>query len=118
MMNNQNAKPKKSDVELKTDLYIIVAVGIQFILCIVGAIFAESYWHMVGCKLQYMNLNENDPVNCENWFLGGVIAFGSWFLMLMNFVPISLMVTLEMVKFLQGMYIAWDFKMFDLEKGQ
>jgi phospholipid-transporting ATPase len=56
--------------------------------------------------------------NCEHFFLGGIVGFGSWFLMLMNFVPISLMVTLEMVKFLQGMYIAWDFKIFDEEKGQ
>jgi hypothetical protein len=64
-----------------------------------------------------MVAKKNDPANCENWFVGGIVSFGSWFLMLMNFVPISLMVTLEMVKFLQGMFINWDFKMFDEEKG-
>jgi hypothetical protein len=44
MMNNQKAKPKKSDVEIKTDKYILVAVGIQALLCLTGAIIAEAYW--------------------------------------------------------------------------
>ena len=35
----------------------------------------------------------------------------TWFLILMNFVPISLMVTLETVKFLQGWFINRDWRM-------
>ena len=35
----------------------------------------------------------------------------------MNFVSISLLVTLEMVKFFQAMFIAWDWMIFDEEKG-
>jgi P-type E1-E2 ATPase len=31
-------------------------------------------------------------------------------------VPISLLVTLEMCKFLQGMFINWDIRIFDYEK--
>jgi phospholipid-transporting ATPase len=42
--------------------------------------------------------------------------FGSWFLAMMNFVSISLLVTLEMVKFTQGMFIEYDFMMYDEEK--
>ena len=36
---------------------------------------------------------------------------------MMLFVPISLIVSLEMVKFLQGIFIGWDWMMFDEEKG-
>ena len=33
-----------------------------------------------------------------------------------NMVPISLMVTLELVKFLQAFFIQWDYSIYDLEK--
>lgn len=42
---------------------------------------------------------------------------GTWFLSLSNIVPISLMVTLECVKFVQATFIQWDVTIFDLEKG-
>jgi phospholipid-transporting ATPase len=37
---------------------------------------------------------------------------------MMNFVSISLLVTLEMVKFIQAQFISWDNIIFDTEKGQ
>ena len=40
---------------------------------------------------------------------------GSWILMLTNFVPISLMVSLEIVKYWQGMFMSNDFLMYDTE---
>lgn len=42
--------------------------------------------------------------------------FGSWILMLTNFVPISLIVTLELVKFWQGMFMSYEFLMYDPEQ--
>ena len=33
-----------------------------------------------------------------------------------NFVSISLLVSLEMVKFTQGKFMQWDWMMYDLEK--
>lgn len=41
--------------------------------------------------------------------------FGSWVLMLTNFVPISLIVTLELVKFWQGSFMSMDYLMFNQE---
>ena len=43
--------------------------------------------------------------------------FGKWFLAMMNFVAISLLVSLEMVKFWQGVFIGYDWMIFDDEKG-
>lgn len=40
---------------------------------------------------------------------------GSWVLMLVNFVPISLILTLELVKFWQGLFMSTDYLMFDKE---
>jgi len=38
---------------------------------------------------------------------------GIWALALMNFVAISLLVSLEIVKFCQGVFIEWDYMIFD-----
>jgi len=45
-----------------------------------------------------------------------LVSFGTWFLALMNFVAISLMVTLEMIKFFQAYFIQEDWMMYDEEK--
>jgi len=40
---------------------------------------------------------------------------GSWILIFCNFVPISLLVTLEMVKFFQGTFMENDLEIFDAD---
>lgn len=40
----------------------------------------------------------------------------NWFLIFTNFVPISLLITLEMVKLIQGFFINWDLKLWDEHK--
>jgi phospholipid-transporting ATPase len=52
-----------------------------------------------------MVLDPNKAASTVNFFLELAISFGTWFLALMNFVPISLMVSLEVVKFFQGYFI-------------
>ena len=44
------------------------------------------------------------------------VAFGTWFIGFMDLVPISLMVTLEVVKFIQAKFIQLDFMIYDVEK--
>lgn len=41
---------------------------------------------------------------------------GTWILIFTNFVPISLMVTLELVKFWQAMFMSSDYMMYDEEQ--
>lgn len=42
--------------------------------------------------------------------------FGTWILLFTNMVPISLLVTLEIVKFWQARYICWDADIYSVEK--
>ena len=44
--------------------------------------------------------------------------FGTWILIFTNLVPISLLVTMEMIKFIQGIFISWDIEIYDIEKNQ
>ena len=41
---------------------------------------------------------------------------GTWVLIFTNLVPISLLVTMEMVKYIQGMFISWDIDMYDQQQ--
>jgi hypothetical protein len=45
-----------------------------------------------------------------------LIVIGRWFLILQCFVSISLLVSLEMVKFFQGTFMEYDWMMYDEEK--
>lgn len=49
-------------------------------------------------------------------FQNAIVAFMLWFIALMNFVSISLLVTLEMVKLMQGIFIESDWMLYDIEK--
>jgi len=44
--------------------------------------------------------------------------FGQWMLNFTNLVPISLLVTLEVVKFMQAWFIVQDHYMYDLDLDQ
>lgn len=42
-----------------------------------------------------------------------LVNFGRWFIIMMNFVSISLLVSLEMTKFIQAIFIEKDWMMYD-----
>ena len=46
-----------------------------------------------------------------------LISTGVWFIAIMNFVPISMLVTLEMVNFIQAFYITVDIRVCDEPRG-
>ena len=60
----------------------------------------------------YLNFDKRDQWN-TNWFLLFVKTTGTWILIFTSFVPISLLVTLEIVKFFQGFFMQWDVLMYD-----
>ena len=44
-----------------------------------------------------------------------LVKFGTWFLIVLNVIPISLMVTKEMVSFIQALFMQYDIEMFDFQ---
>jgi len=63
----------------------------------------------------YLSFNRSDSWN-SNWFLLFVKTTGTWILIFTNFVPISLIVTLELVKLWQGSFMGLDVLMYDAEQ--
>lgn len=63
-------------------------------------------------------LGTNHVENDKSFYLLYLEYAGSWFLMFTNLVPISLLVCLETVKFLQGFILSSDVQMYDYENDK
>jgi magnesium-transporting ATPase (P-type) len=91
MQNSQKSRFKQSKMEIKMNRLIIYIVIVQACLCIIIAVVG-SIWYKE-------NDAENDYLPFD-WAVGtdGVITYFSYFLLLNTMLPISLIVTLELVK--------------------
>ena len=84
---------------------------LQIFFSLTGAIVCAQ-WTQENTDSSYMAMDKGDFAKQD---LGFTIATmtGSWILIFCNFVPISLLVTLEMVKFFQGTFMDMDVDMYD-----
>lgn len=134
MMNSAKSISKKSKLEDSINYYLLMGMLIQFVLCVFAAVYftsnAAAQWQNLDETPYYLMLNETyeistlgvvtsnstytvSPTSFSQVVQSLGIGFGKWVLVLMNFVAISLLVSLEMVKFSQGIFIEWDWMMYD-----
>jgi len=85
------------------------------VICLLAAAFSSIITVSAEDSTRYSYLEIDADQSFAYLFF---VAFGTWFIAFMNLVPISLMVTLEVVKFIQATFIEWDAGVFDLEKNQ
>ena len=52
----------------------------------------------------------------DNIIWDALLNFGTWMLLFSNLIPISLIVTLEVVKFIQAQFFCLDADMYDMDK--
>lgn len=75
-------------------------------VCMVAAIYANVWIQENMKNLPYLQIG---PDSIDNQiFVNFFVKWGNWVLIFTNFVPISLLVSLEMVKFFQGIGITLD----------
>eukprot|EP00347_Sterkiella_histriomuscorum_P021501 403333759 len=113
MRNSVRSQVKFSKLEKATSKYILVIVIMQLTMGLLAALL-NSIWEVV----QYENFRyiRKDDADKHGFMLNFVIKLGTWVLSLSNIVPISLLVTLECVKFIQAAFIQWDVSIYDLDK--
>ena len=129
MMNSANSRPKQSKIEKATGKYLQMAVLIQTVVCLTSALYSALWDRLVTTdtydpiylelqKSYYIPLTKDEDGNLmrkdgySSLFYTIPVNLGKWYLALMNFVAISLLVSLEMVKFAQGLVIEWDWMMY------
>lgn len=110
MMNSTSPPFKRSQVEKITNTQTLILFLTLLIICFISAIASQIWYNTVGEPHWYLYFQVIKPSNFGYTFL-------TFFILYNNLIPISLQVTLELVKFLQAYFINWDEDMYDHENG-
>ncbi|EAS00135.1 phospholipid-translocating P-type ATPase, flippase family protein (macronuclear) [Tetrahymena thermophila SB210] len=112
MMNSIEPSPKLSSLERQMNKLIIVLFLIQMLLCVFSAYLSYFMFKDSKDEMDYLyhhDSNQDSEINISiTKFI--FIKWGTWVLIFTNFIPISLLVTLELVKFYQGFQVQRDEK--------
>ncbi|KAH0786412.1 phospholipid-translocating P-type ATPase, flippase family protein [Histomonas meleagridis] len=115
MMNSSSVRTKRSKLEKGLNFKIISVFVFQMILSlictIIGYVFKKKnvytgkYWYFY---------RQNEKVS---GFLDFILLFVAHFVIINSMIPISLYVTLEVVRVFQALFTAWDSQMYDPISG-
>ena len=117
MKNAKEQVIKFSSVELKMNKLLIFILILQIILSIIGAFFHYSYFKKNKKSIIQTKTIKNKNDFIRNSFIDFMIfkigidsflSFFTYFLLLNTLIPISLIITLEIVKMVQGLFIGFD----------
>ncbi|KAB0368460.1 hypothetical protein FD755_020226 [Muntiacus reevesi] len=105
LMQNSTSPPLKlSNVERITNVQILILFCILIAMSLVCSVGSAIWNRRHSGRDWYLNLNYGGANNFGLNFLTFIILFN-------NLIPISLLVTLEVVKFTQAYFINWDLDM-------
>ncbi|CAI4230590.1 unnamed protein product [Auanema sp. JU1783] len=107
LMNSKTAPLKSGTVDVKTNYRILILFAVLVVLAIISALGLEWWKSSHLPQSWYLDFLVNDKRSSFGW---GVLTF---FILYNNLIPISLQVTLELVRFFQAIYINNDIEMYD-----
>lgn len=113
MKNSPSARAKISRIENIMNSQILVIFCLQTFLSAIGAVFYLAWLNSHFQDLRSYVFVSEDSKSSAGGFLFFFYRVGTWTLIFTNLVPISLLVTLEMIKYIQGMFISWDVCIYD-----
>ena len=115
MINSPDLKAKHSSVEIEMNKHLVAIFIIQIIISVILSIaYCILYSKNFSNLWKYFFDKEENTINSA--FMGIFIKMaGTWVVINSNFVPISLLVTMETIKFFQALFMEWDIDMFDKE---
>ena len=100
MKNGANARMKRSKIAKQTNAYILVTMLIQFIFSLFGSLIISFWTYFKGDEFDYI-YPEDENEKLAFWLLI-IQQTAVWFVALMNFVPVSLLITVEMISVMQA----------------
>lgn len=110
MMNSKDKKGRKhSHVEMEVGKFTLCIGVIQVILCLIAAgINAWSETDSSHLDKTYLNLTTEPNGNPDGPVLVFIISFFRMLILFANFIPISLLVSMSMVKLIQVIFLYAD----------
>ncbi|KAK9063424.1 hypothetical protein SSX86_017294 [Deinandra increscens subsp. villosa] len=116
MMNAMNVPSKRSTLERKLDKVIATLFGVLLSMCLIGAIGSAVF---VNKKYHYLELwinGDSQQFNPNNRFVVFVLSIFTLITLYSPIIPISLYVSIEMIKFIQSTkFINNDLRMYHSE---
>uniref|UniRef100_A0A7N6F634 Phospholipid-transporting ATPase n=1 Tax=Anabas testudineus TaxID=64144 RepID=A0A7N6F634_ANATE len=106
MQNSTKAPLKRSNVERVTNMQILVLFGILLVMALVSSVGA-AIWNREHTDDACWYLSRAGDISTN--FAYNLLTF---IILYNNLIPISLLVTLEVVKFTQALFINWDVEMY------
>lgn len=111
MENSLKARTKKTKVEMQTNIYLILIICVQMLFVIFSALMNVIFTDKLKDTMTYAFFDYTQTNG--NLF---VVSAATWFILLSNFISISLLVTVELVKVFQAYFIENDHMLYDIEK--
>ena len=117
MKNSSKARQKISRNEKMLNRQIINIFILQISICLFASIYG-TLWERENNHptYPYLQIELNHKSHWSKSLKWIMIRFGSWILMFTYFIPISLVITIEIVRLIQGFFISWDLDVYDQEK--
>ncbi|XP_041923518.1 phospholipid-transporting ATPase IB isoform X2 [Alosa sapidissima] len=109
MQNSTKAPLKRSNVERVTNMQILVLFCILLVMAIISSVGA-AIWNKQHTEEACWYLSRAGDISYNFWY--NLLTF---IILYNNLIPISLLVTLEVVKFTQALFINWDVEMYYAE---
>ncbi|RXW17346.1 hypothetical protein EST38_g8500 [Candolleomyces aberdarensis] len=109
MLNGGDTPSKRSKIEKETNFNVIVNFVLLAIMCLVSAIFSGLEDAKTGTSAELFEQG-TDPTSSR--IVNAIIAFVSCLIAFQNIVPISLYISIEIVKTIQAFFISQDIDMY------
>lgn len=107
-MNSGNTPVKKSRISNELNLLVLINFLVLFILCFVSGLINGLFYNREDESRRYFEFEPYSPTSAGN----GVLAFFVALIIYQSLVPISLYISIEIIKTAQAFFIHSDIKMY------
>ena len=104
MMNSVRGRPKRSKLEKDTGRFVLDVFIILIIICLSSGL-VYAIWEEYNSNIVESYIKDQSRSFIYNF----LVRSGNWLLILGNFVPISMLVTLELVKLAEAKLMSIDY---------
>lgn len=106
MMNSDSSSEKMSQIEHKVNSILALILALQLVLCLIVAILDGNFVSRYSSDYYYIEFGD------YSIGLDGFLIFCTYFVLINTMIPISLIVSIEIVKMSQSYFIDKDRLMF------
>ncbi|KAG6844765.1 hypothetical protein H0H87_003988 [Tephrocybe sp. NHM501043] len=109
MLNGGDTPSKRSKIERETNFNVLVNFGVLTAMCLISAIFSGLADAQTGTSTSFFEEN-TEPTDSP--VINAIVTFVSCLIAFQNIVPISLYISIEIVKTIQAFFISQDVDMY------